>query len=103
MRPARASTTARLWSGARRSRARSCSRKPDMRRIAGWLGRSLFALLVAALLVPSVLPPFLDRIYYRGPVSDHFDGQRFFNPEGDRGPREGESGWRFAANFLLGR
>jgi L-ascorbate metabolism protein UlaG (beta-lactamase superfamily) len=27
-----------------------------------------------------VVPPFLDRIYYRGPVSDHFDGSRFFNP-----------------------
>jgi L-ascorbate metabolism protein UlaG (beta-lactamase superfamily) len=26
------------------------------------------------------VPPFLDRIYYRGPVSDHFDGERFFNP-----------------------
>ncbi|MEI9926860.1 MAG: MBL fold metallo-hydrolase [Sphingomonas sp.] len=31
---------------------------------------------------PSV-PYFLDRIYYRGPPSAHFDGQRFFNPDGD--------------------
>src|SRR3546814_18630042 len=30
-----------------------------------------------------ILPRFLDRVYYRGPVSDHFDGARFFNPEGD--------------------
>ena len=30
------------------------------------------------------IPPFLDRIYYRGPASDHYDGKHFFNPE-DRG------------------
>jgi L-ascorbate metabolism protein UlaG (beta-lactamase superfamily) len=52
-----------------------------MRRAAGWLGRIVLGLLVAALLAPTVLPPFLDRVYYRGPVSDHFDGQRFFNPD----------------------
>jgi L-ascorbate metabolism protein UlaG (beta-lactamase superfamily) len=27
------------------------------------------------------VPPFLDRIYYEGPVSDHFDGRHFFNPD----------------------
>ena len=31
------------------------------------------------------MPPFLDRIYYRGPVSGHFDGQHFFNPDGEQG------------------
>jgi L-ascorbate metabolism protein UlaG (beta-lactamase superfamily) len=25
------------------------------------------------------------RIYYKGPVSSHFDGQRFFNPDGETG------------------
>ena len=30
---------------------------------------------------PTLVPPFLDRIYYAGPVSDHFDGQHFFNPD----------------------
>ena len=25
------------------------------------------------------------RIYYSGPASDHFDGQKFFNPEGEQG------------------
>ncbi|MFK5065504.1 hypothetical protein, partial [Klebsiella pneumoniae] len=24
-----------------------------------------------------------DRLYYEGPDSDHYDGQRFFNPDGD--------------------
>ncbi len=74
-----------------------------MRRVAGWLGRILLGLVVAALLVPSVLPPFLDRVYYRGPKSDHFDGERFFNPEGEQGIGDGQNGWRFAISFLLGR
>jgi L-ascorbate metabolism protein UlaG (beta-lactamase superfamily) len=43
-------------------------------------GTGLLFLLIALLLVPSLVPPFLDRIYYRGPASDHFDGERFFNP-----------------------
>lgn len=45
---------------------------------------ALFALVVS-LLVPIIVPPFLDRIYYRGPVSGHFNGQRFFNPDGEFG------------------
>ena len=63
-----------------------------MRRILKWLGSALLFLLVALCLAPTVVPPFLDRIYYRGPVSDHFDGHRFFNPEGDSptpAPRRG--------------
>ena len=34
----------------------------------------------AIALAPTMVPPFLDRIYYRGPKSGHFDGARFFNP-----------------------
>jgi L-ascorbate metabolism protein UlaG (beta-lactamase superfamily) len=45
------------------------------------LGTALLFLLVGLCFVPSVVPPFLDRIYYRGPASGHFDGERFFNPE----------------------
>ena len=63
------------------------------------LGRTLFALIVLALFARYVVPPFLDRIYYRGPASDHFDGQRFFNP--DRAPRGPRSGPGFL-RFLLG-
>jgi L-ascorbate metabolism protein UlaG (beta-lactamase superfamily) len=37
-------------------------------------------LAVALCFAPTIVPPFLDRIYYRGPASDHFDGARFFNP-----------------------
>jgi L-ascorbate metabolism protein UlaG (beta-lactamase superfamily) len=45
------------------------------------LGTALLFLLVALCFAPSVVPPFLDRIYYRGPAGPHFDGERFFNPE----------------------
>jgi len=43
----------------------------------------LLWIVVALGVVVTVAPFFLDRIYYRGPVSSHFDGQRFFNPDGD--------------------
>jgi L-ascorbate metabolism protein UlaG (beta-lactamase superfamily) len=45
------------------------------------LGTACLFLAVALCFLPSVVPPFLDRIYYRGPASQHFDGERFFNPE----------------------
>lgn len=44
----------------------------------------LVLLLVTAIgLALAIVPRFLDRIYYEGPASDHFDGARFFNPDGD--------------------
>ncbi|KKC23806.1 hypothetical protein WP12_22970 [Sphingomonas sp. SRS2] len=51
--------------------------------MAKWTGGIIAALavLIAAAYVAS--PLYLDRVYYRGPVSGHFDGQRFFNPEGE--------------------
>lgn len=52
-----------------------------------WIGSALLFLLIAILLLPVVLPPFLDRIYYEGPVSENFDGEYFFNPD------EGEGIW----------
>lgn len=63
-----------------------------MRRV----GTAFLFLVVALLLAPAVAPPFLDRVYYRGPVSDHFDGHRFHNPDGET-PVPGA---RFAASFL---
>jgi L-ascorbate metabolism protein UlaG (beta-lactamase superfamily) len=73
------------------------------RRIAGWLGRGLFVLLVALLLAPSVVPPFLDRVYYRGPASDHFDGEHFTNPDGDPPDAGGRRLSSTAVRILLGR
>lgn len=47
------------------------------------VGIALLFLVVAVLLAATIVPRFLDRIYYQGPPSDHFDGARFFNPDGD--------------------
>jgi L-ascorbate metabolism protein UlaG (beta-lactamase superfamily) len=44
------------------------------------LGTLLLFLLVGLCFAPSLIPPFLDRIYYEGPRSGHYDGERFFNP-----------------------
>ena len=38
------------------------------------------AVAVAGGALALVGPRLLDTVYYRGPVSDHFDGERFFNP-----------------------
>jgi L-ascorbate metabolism protein UlaG (beta-lactamase superfamily) len=55
-----------------------------MRRAFGWAGRLLLFTLVALCFAPTIVPPFLDRIYYEGPVSDHYDGRHFFNPAAPR-------------------
>jgi L-ascorbate metabolism protein UlaG (beta-lactamase superfamily) len=52
-----------------------------MRRVKPILAVLLWA-LVALCLAATIVPHFLDRIYYRGPASAHFDGARFFNPDG---------------------
>jgi L-ascorbate metabolism protein UlaG (beta-lactamase superfamily) len=52
-----------------------------MRTLLRRIGTALLFLLIALCLAPSLVLPFLDRIYYRGPASDHFDGERFSNPE----------------------
>ena len=43
-------------------------------------GTLLLFLTVGLCWAPTLVPPFLDSIYYQGPPSDHFDGSRFFNP-----------------------
>ena len=50
-----------------------------------WIGATLLWLLVVLCLALTIVPHFLDARYYRGPVSDHFDGEHFFNPDGDDG------------------
>ena len=44
--------------------------------------RALYLAIVLLIGALIVIPHFLDRIDYRGPVSSHFDGRRFFNPDG---------------------
>lgn len=71
------------------------------------LGAVFLFFLVALAFAPYVVPPFLDRIYYEGPKSAHFDGARFFNPDGDEDthvPTRGRGGRAgFIARYLLGR
>lgn len=68
------------------------------------IGRVLLILIVALLLAVALVPPFLDRIYYSGPESSHFDGDRFFNPDGEdtAAPPTGGSRAGFFARFLTG-
>lgn len=54
-----------------------------MKRAAIWTGGVVIALLVLLAAAWFARPLYLDRVYYSGPVSGHFDGERFFNPEGD--------------------
>ncbi len=46
-------------------------------------GAAILFLIVALALAITIVPRFLDRIYYTGPASDHYDGEHFFNPDGD--------------------
>jgi L-ascorbate metabolism protein UlaG (beta-lactamase superfamily) len=64
-------------------------------------GTFLLFLAAALCFAPTLIPPFLDRIYYRGPAGDHFDGRHFFNPEDRMRPQRSASA-RFAARWLSG-
>ncbi len=46
-------------------------------------GKLLLLLVVGVCLAATIIPAYLDRIYYQGPESGHFDGERFANPDGD--------------------
>lgn len=52
-----------------------------------WTGTGLYFALVLLALLPVLVPPFLDDVYYRGPETANFDGRRFFNPD------EGQGDW----------
>ncbi|MGZ8337294.1 MAG: MBL fold metallo-hydrolase [Allosphingosinicella sp.] len=60
-----------------------------MRTLARWIGTAFLFLLIALCFAPTIVPPFLDRIYYRGPASDHFNGERFLNPDDAELPTAG--------------
>jgi L-ascorbate metabolism protein UlaG (beta-lactamase superfamily) len=66
------------------------------------LGALLLFVAAALCFAPVLIPPFLDRIYYRGPPSDHFDGRHFFNPE-DRARPPRPLGAGMAARWASGR
>ncbi|UVO55207.1 MBL fold metallo-hydrolase [Sphingomonas sp. SUN039] len=75
-----------------------------MRRAIVYVGRGLLWLAVALCLAIVIVPKFLDRIYYQGPVSAHYDGARFFNPDGDDtlAPPGGRSRGNFLIRYLFG-
>ena len=70
-----------------------------MRRAFRWLGTGLLFLVVALALTAALLPPLLDRHYYDGAVSDHYDGERFFNPGEAGKPRRSFLSSRMARFF----
>ena len=47
------------------------------------IGAALLLFGALAGLAITIVPRFLDRIYYEGPQSNHYDGARFFNPDGE--------------------
>ena len=73
-------------------------------RLLKWLAAGVLFAIVGLCLAIVLIPPFLDRVYYRGPVSDHFDGQRFFNPdvEDTFRPPAGRSRGSFLLRFVTG-
>jgi L-ascorbate metabolism protein UlaG (beta-lactamase superfamily) len=72
-----------------------------------WLLILIAVLVVLIVAVRFATPRLLDRIYYTGPVSDHFDGERFFNPPiADTPPQpapQRRGGFGFMLRFMLGR
>ena len=75
-----------------------------MLRLLRIIAKTFFVLIILLLALLIVVPPFLDRLYYQGPPSDHFDGAHFFNPEGgelpDNGPRRYFTPTRLIRFFL---
>jgi L-ascorbate metabolism protein UlaG (beta-lactamase superfamily) len=67
------------------------------------IGGVLLLLVVVLALLVTIVPRYLDRIYYRGPASDHFDGERFFNPDGDEDTAPPGGRASFLWRFLTGR
>ncbi len=75
-----------------------------MRRTIDYVGRGLLWLVVGLCLAVVIVPKVLDRIYYTGPASAHFDGARFFNPDGEdtAAPPGGTSRSNFLFRYITG-
>jgi len=68
------------------------------RRVAQSLGRILLWIVIVLCLALTIIPRFLDARYYRGAPGGHFDGQRFFNPDGEQDEMAGNRAgflWRY--------
>lgn len=73
-----------------------------MRTLLKRIGTAFLFIAVAFCFAPTIIPIFLDRIYYRGPASDHFDGERFRNPGHSEGDIHGPGRQRFFLGALTG-
>ncbi len=77
-----------------------------VKRVLRGIGTALLFLIVFLCLAIAIVPRFLDARYYRGPVSGHFDGVRFFNPDGAEDtvapPVRGMSRPNFLLRYILG-
>jgi L-ascorbate metabolism protein UlaG (beta-lactamase superfamily) len=60
-----------------------------MPRILKTISRAIYLAIMLLLAALIVVPHFLDRIYYQGPQTDHYDGARFFNTDGGDLPTTG--------------
>jgi len=67
------------------------------------VGAGLLWLLVVLCLTIAIVPDFLDARYYRGPVSDHFDGEHFFNPDGADDALSPPGGMGTLLRYVTGR
>lgn len=76
-------------------------------RMLAWIGTAVLFAIVALCLVITVVPPFLDQVYYTGPAQPNFDGERFVNPDADQGQwpqfriRSGGNPAAFMLRYLL--
>ena len=64
------------------------------------LGGLVLLLVILFGLAVTIVPRFLDRIYYRGPASDHYDGERFHNVGGEEETFAPPSGTGSRAGFF---
>jgi L-ascorbate metabolism protein UlaG (beta-lactamase superfamily) len=78
--------------------------RPSLIGIIRGAGVALLFAVVALCLLITIIPPFLDRVYYEGPVSRHYDGAHFFNPDGniELPAPPGQSRQGFVTRWLLG-
>ncbi len=74
-----------------------------LHRVLRWTATFLLWTFIAACLAVAIIPRFLDRIYYHGPESGHFDGERFFNPDGEDTARPPTGGSRAGFFFRFFR
>ncbi len=72
-----------LNDGERRALSLDNGRGNDVALVLKIVGTILLLAVVVIALAVTIVPRFLDRIYYRGPTSGHFNGERFFNPDND--------------------